>query len=327
MTEQASPFDGVTRVVRDDLKFKCRLAIGENAYASLRNANAVRKYWDLLGAVGGGAAVAKSGLVAAALGAASTPLGWVVAAAVVSGGAWYGVMQMLNGASGSRVTVIPKFINTPIDLLAISLFDLMLPLALKVAAVDGRLKPVERRCIQQHFIDDWGYDRGFVRIGCKHIETGLDACSMRELAHQLADFIQTNPDCNYEAMTLELLAFLRRVAEADGDIDEREELALEKLAAVFAEARRSLLKDSLSTVGSGLSATLDKGSAAVASGASALGTAARAGADALARSGALDRLKSGANAAQALAARGASAAAAQSTQAAQSLLRKLKKRP
>ena len=118
MTEQATPFDGVKLVVSDALKFKGKLAIGENAYASLRHANAVRKYWDLFGAVGGGAAVAKSGLVASALGAASTPVGWVVAAAVVSGGAWYGVMRMLNGASDSRVTVIPKFINTPIDVLA-----------------------------------------------------------------------------------------------------------------------------------------------------------------------------------------------------------------
>nr|WP_316642417.1 TerB family tellurite resistance protein [uncultured Roseateles sp.] len=326
MTEQATPFDGVKQVVTDALKFKGKLAIGENAYASLRHANAVRKYWDLFGAVGGGAAVAKSGLVASALGAASTPVGWVVAAAVVSGGAWYGVMHLLNGASDSRVTVIPKFINTPIDLLAISLFDLMLPLALKLAVVDGRVKASERRCIQDHFIADWGYDRAFVKIGCKHIEPRLDGFSMRELTRQLADFIQTNPDCNYEAMSRELLAFLREVAEADGEIDEREELALEKLTAVFEEARRSLLKDSLATVGATLSTTLDKGSAAVASGASALGSAAKAGADAFARSGALDRLKTGAASAQELATRGASAAATQSTQAAQALLQKLKKR-
>lgn len=315
MTEQATPFEGVKQVVGDALKFKGKLAIGENAYASLRHANALRKYWDLFGAVGGGAAVAKSGVVASALGTASTPIGWVVAAAVVSGGAWYGVMHLLNGASGSRVTVIPKFINTPIDLLAISLFDLMLPLALKLAAVDGRVKAKERACIQAHFIDDWGYDRAFVKSAGKHIELGLDGFSMRDLARQLADFIQTNPDCNYEVMTGELLAFLRTVAEADEAIDEREELALEKIAAVFAEAQPSLLKDSLATVGATLSTGLDRGSAAVASGASALGTAARAGADAIARSGALDRLKSG-----------ASAAATQSTQAAQALLQKLKKR-
>ncbi|MBT9503027.1 MAG: TerB family tellurite resistance protein [Burkholderiaceae bacterium] len=327
MTEQATPFDGVKQVVGDALKFKGKLAIGENAYASLRHANAVRRYWDLIGAVGGGAAVAKSGLVAAALGAASTPVGWVVAAAVVSGGAWYGVMHLLNGASGDRVTVIPKFINTPIDLLAISLFDLMLPLALKLAAIDGRIKADERRCIQDHFIDDWGYDRQFVKIGCKHIEQGLETVTMRELAKQLAEFLQTNPDCNPQTMTRELLDFLRAVAEADGPLDEREELALEKVAAVFDEARPSLLKDSLTTVGATLSTTLDKGSAAVASGASALGTAARAGADVFVKSGALDRLKIGAAAAQELASRGASAAATQSTQAAQALLKRLKKRP
>ena len=40
------------------MRFMAKLAIGENAYAELRNANAVRKYWDLFGAVGGGSYLA-----------------------------------------------------------------------------------------------------------------------------------------------------------------------------------------------------------------------------------------------------------------------------
>ncbi|MBK6294223.1 MAG: TerB family tellurite resistance protein, partial [Rhodoferax sp.] len=95
MAEDKRPND-VEKVVGDEMRFKAKLAIGENAYAELRNANAVRKYWDLFGAVGGGAAIAKSSIVASTffvphgvlgligLGTAVTPVGWVIAAAAVS---------------------------------------------------------------------------------------------------------------------------------------------------------------------------------------------------------------------------------------------------
>ena len=55
MAEDKLPND-LQRVVGDEMRFKAKLAIGENAYAELRNVNALRKYWDLLGAVGSGAA-------------------------------------------------------------------------------------------------------------------------------------------------------------------------------------------------------------------------------------------------------------------------------
>jgi hypothetical protein len=53
-----------SRVVADELRFKAKLAIGEQADASLRAVNRAREIWDVLGAAGTGAAVAKSSLVA-----------------------------------------------------------------------------------------------------------------------------------------------------------------------------------------------------------------------------------------------------------------------
>ena len=138
------------RVVSDELKFKAKLAIGENAYAELRTANAVRKYWDLFGALGGGAGLAKAGFLGLAM--ASSPLGWIVAA-TVSGGAWFAVMRTLSGATEDRVMVIPKFINTPLDVLGSTLFGLMMPLALKVAVADGEVSAKERLCIRNYFVE------------------------------------------------------------------------------------------------------------------------------------------------------------------------------
>lgn len=185
VVKEKQPND-VEKVVGDEMRFKAKLAIGENAYAELRNANAVRKYWDLFGAVGGGAAIAKSSLVASTffvphgvlgligLGTAVTPVGWVVAAAAVSGGAWFGIMHALGGATGSRVTVIPKCINTPLDIIGTKLFDLMMPLALKVAQADGHISDQERQCIRNYFVDQWGYDKTFVEAGIALIEPRLD---------------------------------------------------------------------------------------------------------------------------------------------------------
>ena len=56
----------------------------------------------------------------------------------------------------SRVEVIPKFINTPIDVLAIGLFDSIAPLSLKVAAADGKISPEELEVIKSYFVEGWG---------------------------------------------------------------------------------------------------------------------------------------------------------------------------
>jgi len=141
--------DGVEQVVADTLRFKAKLAIGENAYASLRAVNRMRELWDVLGAAGTGAAIAKSSLVASTffapsgllgvlgIGTAATPIGWVAFAAVASGGACYGLYRLLGRSKESRVIEIPRYLNTPLDALGLALFDLLAPLAIRLAAVDG----------------------------------------------------------------------------------------------------------------------------------------------------------------------------------------------
>jgi hypothetical protein len=96
------------------LSFKAKLAIGEDAYTALRVKNAVVQAWDVAGVATTAAVVAKSSVVAstffaptgfwAALGfgTAVTPIGWVIAAGVVTGGAWFGITRHLKSASANR---------------------------------------------------------------------------------------------------------------------------------------------------------------------------------------------------------------------------------
>ncbi|MDT8440864.1 MAG: TerB family tellurite resistance protein [Desulfuromonadales bacterium] len=173
------------------------------------------------------------------IGTAVTPIGWVVAAGVFAGGGWIGVTRYLKQTTGSRVTTIPDFINTPMDVLALGLFDLMAPLALKVASIDGDIDESERDAIRTYFVKQWGYGADFVCEGMAFTENRLSEFSVKELAHSLAEFKKhNNKDCNYKAMSRELVSFLREVIEADGRIDEQEEMAIERVQAVFEDIAR-----------------------------------------------------------------------------------------
>lgn len=252
---EKSWFEGINEIVSDPLRFKAKLEIGEDAYASMRMKNAVFRIWDVAGAAGTAVAVAKSATVASTffaptgmlaffgIGTAVTPVGWVIAAGVVAGGGWIGLTRYLKQVTGSRVTTIPNFINTPIDVLALGLFELMAPLALKVASIDGNIDMSERETIAKYFIKQWGYNPDFVHEGMSFIENRISEFSVKALAQALAEFKKNNNDCNYNAMSRELVSFLREIIESDGRIDEREEMALEKVKAVFEDVARFKFND------------------------------------------------------------------------------------
>jgi hypothetical protein len=246
-------FQGIDAIVAEPLKFKVKLAIGEDAYTSLRVKNAVVQVWDVAGVATTAAVVAKSSVVASTffaptgllaaigIGAAVTPIGWVVAAGVVSGGAWFGITRHLKKASASKVTVVPNFINTPLDVLALGLFDLMVPLALRVAAAEGRIDVARRQQIDDYFVGEWGYDASFVDAGLRHIEASLGELSVSELAQTMAEFASQNRDCNFKMMSQEILDFLRHIVTLDGGVDARDEQAIVEIASIFKSANRSLL--------------------------------------------------------------------------------------
>jgi hypothetical protein len=247
-------FQGIDTIVAEPLKFKVKLAIGEDAYTSLKVQNTVIQVWDVAGVATTAAVVAKSSVVATTffapsgllaaigIGTAVTPIGWVVAAGVLSGGAWFGITRHLKKASASKVTVVPNFINTPLDVLALGLFDLMVPLALRVAAVDGRIEAVRRQHVDDYFVGEWGYDANFVDAGIGHIEASLDELSVVDQAQTMAEFASQNRDCNFSVMAQEILDFLRQIVALDGDVDPRDEEAIAEIESIFKSANRFSLR-------------------------------------------------------------------------------------
>jgi len=255
--EQQDWFEDIETIVSEPLNFKSKLAIGEDAYTSLKLKNAVFEAWEVAGVATTAVVVAKSSaiattffaptgwLAAIGIGTAATPVGWVIAAGVVTGGAWVGITRYLKKASANRLTVIPKFINTPLDVLALGLFDLLAPLALKLASVEGQVDDAGRKHIRGYFVNEWGYDPEFVGEGIKYTESNLGSFSIKALSQALARFASENPDCNFKVMSAEILGFLRNMAVTDGSIDKRMEMEIERIEAIFKSGNKFSLKKNL----------------------------------------------------------------------------------
>jgi hypothetical protein len=239
-------FDGVTDVVHDELRFKAKLGIGEDAYNSVRFKNAIFEAWDVAGVAATGAQIASSAMIAQKFFAApsilsaigigtatvATPIGWVVAASLVSGGAWFGITRYLK-SNDDKVDVIPKFINTPIDLLAVGLFDLIAPLALKIANVDSIIDDRELAEIKRYLVKDWGYSEQFVDRGLAFVGRELDEFRIDTTAAALAAFVRENRDCRTEKVIGDISSFLKELITVDGRIDEREEMAISWMNVAF----------------------------------------------------------------------------------------------
>ena len=160
----------------DERAFKVQLAIGEDAYTSTRLFKKVDDIVVAGGAATVGGTVAASATVAGTffsaggflglvgLGTAATPVGWVLAAAGISGAAWFYGKRKLRSLL-PPVEVVPEFINRPVDWLALGLFDLMMPLALKIAKADGEIGDDERSRIKEYFTKTWGYHPSLVALG------------------------------------------------------------------------------------------------------------------------------------------------------------------
>lgn len=234
----------VEQVIADPIHFKRQLRIGEAAYQSLRVTKLAAEGYDIGSMAWTGGAIASSQIAAnfffantartgimgwLGLGTATTPIGWVVAASLGSAAAYYGVVRVYRSYAGTKSDVIPHFINTPLDLLATSLFDFLATLAIIVAKADHDISEREQTSISNYFVAEWGYSFAFVDAAMAAIIAGSGKVDVELVAAELARFKQANPDCNAKAMRTELMAFLNEVATADGRMDAREQWMLDRI--------------------------------------------------------------------------------------------------
>jgi uncharacterized membrane protein YebE (DUF533 family) len=165
-------------------------------------------------------------------------IGWVIGGAAAASALSWGALRAWRSYSSSRVEAVPRFINTPIDYLAASLFDLIGGLSIIVAREAGELDEAERAAVMDYFQGEWGIDPEYIAAALPALEESTLGASVRDAAKALADYKRNNPDCDYGAMATEVLRFLKEIAEADGALDTAELDAITAVEATFREENR-----------------------------------------------------------------------------------------
>ena len=228
-------------ILANDLRFKEQLGLGEEAYNVLKTANNLEKIVGTGGAASGGALIASSSVIAttffpaeagllSALGfgaVAVTPIGWVLAAGALTGGAYYGARILIDEMKRKRMTQIPKYINTPLDLIADQLLGLMLPLSIWIARSDDQeVDGEERNSIGSYYSDEWGYEPTFVQRAIAKLTdksgAGASTKTAKLLAKSLSGYCVHNKDCNTRSIIKFLIGHLNELVETEGNHEYRE---------------------------------------------------------------------------------------------------------
>ena len=230
--------------LQDSLKFKAKLEIGEKAFTILRLKTLSEDVWDSAGVGLAGAKVASTlgatgffgttgilGLLG--IGTAATPLTVIIAAGVVSGLGWRLFRGYLRSMSEDKIIIIPKYLNTPLDILAVGIFDLLATLSLKVAKADGMINSPEFDKIVEHFVNQWGYDRKFVEAGIAYFYVELDNFDTEKTAQEFAVYLRENPDCNFKAISRGTTNFLEDLASVEEFGSESKKEEIQKIEEVF----------------------------------------------------------------------------------------------
>ena len=232
--------ENTEEIIADDLKFRHKLGIGEDAYGTLKVASRLSPVF----AGAAGAAVASSPVVASAffggtaatvagwlgLGlAATTPVGWVIAAGVATGGAYMG----MRGIRKKLIDEVPKQISAPLDVLAKSVVGFLMPVAFRLALADGNVDDRERRKIKDYFVNEWGYSESFAEQKIDEFWNEPDLATLDGLFSALEEFKNHDKDCNFDEIFRELLRFLHELANADGEFHVGEKATIGEVKALL----------------------------------------------------------------------------------------------
>lgn len=230
------------QVVASPLSFKAKLNIGEDAYSSLTATKNLQSAWNLIGVGSSATGVAKTAWVASIIGTKAGPLAFlglgnpvtaplaVAAIAIGSTAMYFGATRKWQKFSDDRVVTIPKFLNTPLDLLAANLLDFMARLSVKVASADGTITDEEKNAIEDYFIYEWGYDQAYLNCVLKEITRNIEHENIEDIVLPLRDLISQSKDCNADAISDDLLSFLEEVISSDNQITPAEQSCLSEIA-------------------------------------------------------------------------------------------------
>lgn len=215
---------GDESVVQDPFRFKAKLKIGSAAFGVLSKAENLQDSMNILTGSAAGAALMGTawfsglgtlGTLGLSLGLVTTPIGWIAAAGVGGGAVVFGLQKLLKKAKKSAIDEVPRYINTPLDILAANLVNLMLPPMIFVSGVDSEHKDTERETILNYFVEEWGISRSFIQDRYNELILSgghFDLKAWSESVGQLSE----SKDIAFEELCEELIQALETISDADG---------------------------------------------------------------------------------------------------------------
>jgi hypothetical protein len=88
---------------------------------------------------------------------------------------------LYQGYVDNRVTVVPKFLSTPVDIHGAAIFDALAPLAVKVVSFSGKIDDRERSSIRDYFVDEWGLNPAYIAAALPILEEQVEKTSLVDL--------------------------------------------------------------------------------------------------------------------------------------------------
>ncbi|MEM6483963.1 MAG: TerB family tellurite resistance protein [Pseudomonadota bacterium] len=214
----------IDAVVANPDQFRRKLGIGREAFRLLSAVENTGSYVSAISSGAGAAGVSYAawlsslgvfGQVGLALGVVATPVGMVGAAGAVGAGTFLLTHRLLKRLRRETVEEVPKFINSPLDLLGISISEILAPTLCKIVLADDDVTETEVARVRSYLIDEWGYDETFVAPLLQFDARHSDEWSWDQLGGAIKS-VDATGDIKALDFSRELMRIAEEVAGSDG---------------------------------------------------------------------------------------------------------------
>lgn len=224
-------------VVQDADKFRQKLDIGAEAFKKLTTAEKAGEALLALSATGAGSGVLFAGWYASlgmlakvglAVGLVATPYGPMAIGGSLAAMVLLLVRKFYKSIKKDVVVEVPKFINSPIDVLGVSICSLIYPVVLKIAHADNSVDEPELDVIKKYFVEQWGISAPYVDQLHHEVKSKAAGYTYKQLRAEISQVEKTG-DVKAETLAQEIVAIAEDVMRADGRVHESESAELGRL--------------------------------------------------------------------------------------------------
>jgi hypothetical protein len=223
------------KIVEIPERFKIKLGLDERSYKYLNSAKNLKEFLEVLlaGSAGGlsgylyglnGITFFKSLLVVIGY---TTKFSLLVGTVSAGGGVFLAgiliVKYLYNKADSLAMDRIPKFINTPIDILGASVLDILLYPAVKISLADGHFSYSEVRFIVDNIYNDWGISRDYCKKSIKNIFQTIHDYDYKITYDMVVSVCGDNKNINKHGLFEDICLLVEGISFADGDLSAAEQ--------------------------------------------------------------------------------------------------------